>query len=213
VSLHAVGGPYTCWTDLNKGCWFTSDKVRLLVNFIPPWLIIVIILVLYARLYHLIYTAHNRFISFNDEASPHTLEPETESVSSTRRIGRPSMTMNMSTDDMESKRQGGSNPGRTHVRGPSPVLKKMAYQMMMYPLVYVLIWTCPTTIRIYQSVTGKPAPFGIATVDKVYAVSAPLSAPCILIVSRLASSYKGLPMRSSMALMKRLLVAGAKSSR
>ncbi|KAF2463377.1 uncharacterized protein BDR25DRAFT_298177 [Lindgomyces ingoldianus] len=124
-----IGG----YGDIGAWCWFTSDRVRLLVNFIPRWFIILIILGLYVHLYRLIYKAHNRFMSFNDEASPHSLSPETESVSSTRRIGRPS---------------------------------KMAYQMMSYPLVYMIIWTIPTTIRIYQSSTGKAAPFGIATVDK-----------------------------------------------
>lgn len=69
--------------------------------------------------------------------------------------------------DIEVQQSGSAANGRTHVRQPSPVLKKLARQMMMYPLVYMLIWTIPTTIRIYQSVTGKPAPFGIATVDKV----------------------------------------------
>jgi hypothetical protein len=58
--------------------------------------------------------------------------------------------------------------GHTHVRQPSRMLKKMAYQMMSYPLVYMFIWTIPTAIRIYQSVTGKPAPFGITVVDKVW---------------------------------------------
>jgi hypothetical protein len=77
------------------------------------------------------------------------------------------MSMNLSSKELDVERSGGGAvPGRTHIRGPSPVLKKMAYQMMMYPLIYMLIWTIPTTIRIYQSVTGKAAPFGIATVDK-----------------------------------------------
>ena len=38
--------------------------------------------------------------------------------------------------------------------------------MLAYPLIYMLIWIIPTTIRIYQASTGKPAPFPIATVDK-----------------------------------------------
>ncbi|KAF2189825.1 hypothetical protein K469DRAFT_562731 [Zopfia rhizophila CBS 207.26] len=136
--------------DIGAWCWFTSDRVRLLVNFIPRWFIIIAILGLYAQLYRIIYRAHNRFMSFNDESTPHNLENfelEIESVSSTQRSG-------------------GTTPGPTHVRKPSPILKKMAYQMMSYPLVYMLIWTIPTSIRIYQSVTGKPAPFGVATVDK-----------------------------------------------
>ena len=38
--------------------------------------------------------------------------------------------------------------------------------MMLYPLVYMLIWALPTSIRIYQAVTGKPAGFSVATADK-----------------------------------------------
>jgi hypothetical protein len=30
----------------------------------------------------------------------------------------------------------------------------------------MLIWAIPTTIKIYQAMTGKAAPFGIAIVDK-----------------------------------------------
>lgn len=163
------------FTDLILGCWFGSDKVRLLVNFIPRWLIIVIILALYARLYHIIYQAHNRFMSFHDENSPrnldaHGVEPETESVSSTRRIGRPSASMQITSKDHNGdiEQSASVTNGRSHTRQPSPVLKKLARQMMMYPLVYMLIWTIPTAIRIYQSSTKRSAPFGIATVDKVY---------------------------------------------
>ncbi|KAF1993243.1 hypothetical protein P154DRAFT_503807 [Amniculicola lignicola CBS 123094] len=126
----AIGLAVAGYGDIGAWCWFTSDRVRLLVNFIPRWIIIIIVLALYMHLYRIIYKAHNRFMSFNDEMSPrnieaHSVSPETD-----------------------------------------PVLKKMARQMMSYPLVYMFIWTIPTTIRIYQSVTGKPAPFGIATVDK-----------------------------------------------
>lgn len=38
---------------------------------------------------------------------------------------------------------------------------------MTYPLIYMLIWTIPASVRIYQATTGKPASFGIATIDKV----------------------------------------------
>jgi hypothetical protein len=62
---------------------------------------------------------------------------------------------------------------RTTIRGSatpqelSAALKKIAYQMMTYPLVYMLIWSIPTAIRIYQASTGKAAPTPVATVDKV----------------------------------------------
>lgn len=47
----------------NTGCWFTSDLTRLLVNFIQRWAIIVSILIIYIRLYFIIYKAHRGTVS------------------------------------------------------------------------------------------------------------------------------------------------------
>ncbi|KAF2739834.1 hypothetical protein EJ04DRAFT_483211 [Polyplosphaeria fusca] len=162
--------------DIGAWCWFTSDKVRLLVNFLPRWLIIIIILALYARLYRIIYKAHSRFMSFNEStynsnsaAHPpiRSLEAEVDSVTSSHHINPPSTLFHESKEEtMDIEQTGGTISGPRPRTQPSPVLKKMAYQMMSYPLIYMLIWTIPTSIRIYQSVTSKPAPFGIATVDK-----------------------------------------------
>jgi hypothetical protein len=38
---------------------------------------------------------------------------------------------------------------------------------MSYPLVYMLIFIIPTSIRIYQFSTGKTAPFVVGIFDKV----------------------------------------------
>ncbi|KAF1965538.1 family A G protein-coupled receptor-like protein [Bimuria novae-zelandiae CBS 107.79] len=154
------------YSNIGAWCWFGSDKARLLINFVPRWLIIIVILGLYIRLYRIIYRAHEQFISFHDESTPHTLSgtsPETDTSFSAHRIGRPSASMHITSKDgtIEVERH-----GRTHVQRPNPLLKKLAKQMMYYPLAYMLIWTIPTAIRIYQSVTGVPAPFGVATVDK-----------------------------------------------
>ncbi|KAF2018667.1 hypothetical protein BU24DRAFT_488753 [Aaosphaeria arxii CBS 175.79] len=181
----ALGLGLAGYGDIGAWCWFTSDKVRLLVNFIPRWIIILIILALYARLYRLIYKAHNRFMSFNDDTTPRTFEhndADVESVTELHHQHRPTnpsplsqtKSLNINTSSSNHINSGNTaaatgaigGPGLTHTRRPSPLLKKTAYQMMSYPLVYMLIWTIPTTIRIYQSVTGKAAPFGIATTDK-----------------------------------------------
>lgn len=54
------------------GCWFTSDKVRLLANFVPRWVIILTILAMYSRLYFFLRRAHRSFLSFGDSSSePH----------------------------------------------------------------------------------------------------------------------------------------------
>ena len=68
--------------------------------------------------------------------------------------------------------------------------------MMTYPLVYMLIWTIPTTIRIYQATTGNSAPFAIGTVDKVSqhlppALSNPSSSPILTILSSPRSNTWG----------------------
>ena len=89
-------------------------------------------------------------------------------MSSKRRIGRPTGVWGSKDDE----RCAGTRDA-TQMRKPSPVLKRLAYQMTAYPLMYMLIWTIRTAIRIYQSVTGKPAPFGIATVDKVCSLPNP----------------------------------------
>jgi len=42
--------------------------------------------------------------------------------------------------------------------------------MLLYPIAYAVIWTLPTAIRIYQTVTGQPAPWQLQTVDKACVV-------------------------------------------
>ena len=59
--------PRSLWANNNTGCWFTSDRTRLLVNFLPRWIIIVLMLGLYARLHYIIHRAHHNLHCFDDE--------------------------------------------------------------------------------------------------------------------------------------------------
>ena len=153
---------------MNIGCWFPSDKTRLLVNFLPRWLIIFIILAMYLHLYILIYKTHHDFAGANSEFDISNEDGAQYSLSWTRSHGSGSMTMTNSN-------RAGSRNGQTFKRysanstasRPSRTLKKIARQMMTYPLVYMLIWTIPTAIRIYQATTSRPAPTPVATLDKV----------------------------------------------
>jgi hypothetical protein len=43
--------------------------------------------------------------------------------------------------------------------------------MLLYPLAYAVIWSLPTTIRIYQTITGEPAPWQVQTLDKACIVA------------------------------------------
>lgn len=38
--------------------------------------------------------------------------------------------------------------------------------MLLYPLAYAIVWSLPTCIRIYQTITGNPAPWQLQTIDK-----------------------------------------------
>ncbi|KAF4635556.1 hypothetical protein G7Y89_g2542 [Cudoniella acicularis] len=159
----AIGLVVVGYGDIGAWCWFTSDRTRLLVNFIPRWLIILIILALYVRLYFIIHKAHNRFMSFDEDATG-SLQTASSVIRSAPRL---SMNISSSADD-DCERNGAAAAAPTHTRigRASPVLKRISHQMMVYPSVYMLIWTIPTVIRIYQATTGKSAPFGIGTVDK-----------------------------------------------
>jgi hypothetical protein len=57
------------------GCWFTSDEVRLLVNFVPRWIIIAIMLAMYIRLYLVLYRAHSPFSSSHESTTEDLSRP------------------------------------------------------------------------------------------------------------------------------------------
>ncbi|KAE9381377.1 hypothetical protein N431DRAFT_539044 [Stipitochalara longipes BDJ] len=148
IGLGVVG-----YGDIGAWCQFTSDRTRLLANFIPRWVIIITMLTLYIRLYCIIHKAHNRFMSFDEDAI------------GSLQTGSSAMNMSSSAEE-DCERRGPSDPRHTRIGRALPLLQRISYQMMTYPLVYMFIWTIPTAIRIYQVTKGKSAPFGIGTVDK-----------------------------------------------
>ncbi|KAJ0161039.1 G-protein coupled receptor 1 [Colletotrichum tanaceti] len=66
IGLGVIG-----YEDIGAWCWFTSDTVRLLVNFIPRWVIIVTMFALYAYLSYVLYKAHTRLSSIQDASPRH----------------------------------------------------------------------------------------------------------------------------------------------
>ncbi|KZL82163.1 g-protein coupled receptor 1 [Colletotrichum incanum] len=142
----SVGLGVTGYGDIGAWCWFTSDIVRLLVNFIPRWVIIVTMFALYAYLSYVLYKAHKRLSSIQD-ASPRYIE----SGPTTREGSR-----------MTSIHEGIEGRSAVSIRR----LKRVARLMLLYPLAYAIIWSLPTAIRIYQATEDKPAAFTLQTIDK-----------------------------------------------
>ncbi|KAM7195806.1 hypothetical protein V8F33_006455 [Rhypophila sp. PSN 637] len=143
----AVGLGVTGYGDIGAWCWFTSDQVRLLVNFVPRWAIIVIMFLMYARLYFILFRAHRRLVSLGDSSSANA-----------------SGHLNSGSDSRHLDSNGPNGPAVSarHTRR----LKRLARLMLLYPLAYAIVWSLPTCIRIYQTITGHPAPWQLQTIDK-----------------------------------------------
>jgi hypothetical protein len=118
--------PYLVRTLTEAGCWFTSDRVRLLVNFLPRWLIIIAILGLYLRLYFIIHKAHTRFMSFDEDATG-SLQMES---STTRSAPRVSLNVSSGTDGCEAGRP--TLPTHSRIGRPSPVLKRVGVPFQIF---------------------------------------------------------------------------------
>ncbi|KAK3305795.1 G protein-coupled glucose receptor regulating Gpa2-domain-containing protein [Chaetomium strumarium] len=145
ITWAAIGLGVTGYGDIGAWCWFTSDEVRLLVNFVPRWVIVAAMFLMYARLYFLLFRAHRHMASLEASGSL--------SGSGSRQLD---------TNGHTSSQPEMSGNTSRHTRK----LKKLARLMLLYPLAYSVIWSLPTTIRIYQTITGEPAPWQIQTLDK-----------------------------------------------
>ncbi|KAH7141511.1 hypothetical protein B0J13DRAFT_637243, partial [Dactylonectria estremocensis] len=150
-----IGLKLTGYGDIGAWCWFTSDEVRLFVNFVPRWVIILSILAMYSRLYWVLRKAHRSLLSFGDSSTDPSAPGTNQGDVPMRHTSR-----SVATEANQAVR------GRYGSEKTVKRLRTTARLMLMYPVAYMLIWTLPTTIRIYQTTTGRPAPFVLQTIDK-----------------------------------------------
>lgn len=170
----------TCLSS--TGCWFTSDEVRLLVNFVPRWIIILVMMVMYARISFILFKQSSSFESSGDTPIPRTpLEvPKPQNGPG----GFPAeLTVSEAAKHLGSAANEVPPTPRTP-RSPGYIPRdrrreRLARLMVMYPLAYMLIWALPTFCRIYQATTKQAAPFALGTVDDVRA-DLPFSPPCCI---------------------------------
>lgn len=136
---------------------------------------------MYARLYLVLFRAHNRFVSFDNSSSGGPSgSNRTRNATSTRTD--PQLDPHDGAHSTEARVSGQTSQlPRTNRRLKKACLSvisfpcyrsclansiQLARLMLMYPLAYMLVWTLPTSIRIYQVTTGRAAPFALQTVDK-----------------------------------------------
>ncbi|EPS35428.1 hypothetical protein H072_11174 [Dactylellina haptotyla CBS 200.50] len=162
-------------------CWLTSDMNRLLVNFIPRWIIVIAIAIIYARLYMIVRKARkwdmeDRNPIPSDDVADTSVILVTVSQSQKRHtigtIGRTAgdpPAYESGEVSSYSQRVVFNSASMSHGQNQplnADQLKRIAKKMMVYPLAYAIIWACPTSIRIYQGVTGLRAPLWVTILDK-----------------------------------------------
>jgi hypothetical protein len=154
------------------GCWFTSDRIRLLVNFTPRWAIIVIILALYTRLCIFLYRSH-KSISSDYETSASALPTELQQWQILDgQAGIPGGCEAHSVYPSATPLKNVSTIICNHVDGCGLIkLRQISRRMMIYPTVYALIWVIPTAVRIYHGTTGRHAPVALSIIDNVSRLS------------------------------------------
>ncbi|KLU89282.1 hypothetical protein MAPG_08256 [Magnaporthiopsis poae ATCC 64411] len=136
LGLQVSGG----YQSIGSLCWFADDKARLFVNFVPRWIIILTILILYLRIYFVL----------SRSARVAARQPENACTSSCR--------------NLKPARHSFHRGHRQSTTGNAK-LKKTARMMIQYPIVYAAIWVIPTGARIYHAATGRDVPFALHTVD------------------------------------------------
>ncbi|KAF3942021.1 hypothetical protein ABW19_dt0200045 [Dactylella cylindrospora] len=152
-------------------CWLTSDIMRLVVNFIPRWIIVIAIALIYTRLYMIVRKARKWDIEAR-APSDEMADTSVILVSVTRKstIGRTAPSPASASGELSEHSQSHHQSQSRSLGQTQPLnadqLKRIAKKMMVYPLAYAIIWSCPTAIRIYQSTTGSRAPLWITIVDK-----------------------------------------------
>jgi hypothetical protein len=123
--------------------------------------IIAIMLLMYARLYFVLYRAHTHFLSIDIESS----SAATTADPTIRNINADNQPRVLAKDNSfgENNQRPSTN---AKLSRSSRKIRRLARLMLLYPLAYAVIWTLPTSIRIYQTVTSRSAPWQLQTVDK-----------------------------------------------
>ena len=118
---------------------------------------------MYARLYYLLFRAHRRLLSLGNSSSTGHASGSGSGSAGQQNIGSgygPAVPV-QHTRKLKRVRPSHSLPICTYADGT-----QLARLMLLYPLAYAVVWSLPTSIRIYQAASGRPAPWQLQTVDK-----------------------------------------------
>ncbi|EPS43281.1 hypothetical protein H072_2752 [Dactylellina haptotyla CBS 200.50] len=184
VSLIAAFFGFGIWdyADVGGFCWLGSIRVRLFFNFLPRWIIIFCTLLVYIHVYQIILrarratkmqktyrptNAQRRIMSGSAGAIESTSQTysEKDTKKSTTEVSSlyssraessagcssfsrdPALACQLQTAAEKAKEEADQ---KRHVR-------KIALQMISYPLAYAVLWSIPTVIMVVEVVKGRDA--------------------------------------------------------
>ncbi|KAF3104030.1 hypothetical protein TWF569_007764 [Orbilia oligospora] len=183
VSLIAAFFAFGFWDYANVGgfCWLESRNIRLYFNYIPRWIVIFVCLVIYIAVYRLILHARRRANiqktyrgRASDRAPPQpvtTTAPATNSES--EKVNPDEISGGNGSSSLDTSRSGSSTGFTQTVHDPAVAgqiqtaaeraqeeaeqqkqVRKIAIQMISYPLAYAVLWAIPTIVMIIQVARG-----------------------------------------------------------
>ncbi|KAK6332113.1 hypothetical protein TWF718_002647 [Orbilia javanica] len=171
------------YADVGGFCWLGSRNIRLYFNYIPRWIVIFACLVIYIAVYRLILHARRRAKiqktyrgRASDRAPPQVAAATTAAAptkTESEKINPDEISGGKSSSSLDSSRAGSSTGFAPTVHDPAVAgqiqtaaekeqeeagqqkqVRKIAIQMISYPLAYAILWTIPTIVMIIQVARG-----------------------------------------------------------
>ncbi|KAK6506002.1 hypothetical protein TWF506_010928 [Arthrobotrys conoides] len=183
VSLIAAFFAFGFWDYANVGgfCWLGSRNIRLYFNYIPRWIVIFGCLVTYIAVYRLILHARRRANiqkTYRGRGSDRTHpQPATTMVpvanTESEKVNPDEISSGNSSSSLDTSRAGSSTGFSATIHDPAVAgqiqtaaekaeeeaeqqkqVRKIAIQMISYPLAYAVLWAIPTIVMIIQVARG-----------------------------------------------------------
>ncbi|KAK6524968.1 hypothetical protein TWF281_011858 [Arthrobotrys megalospora] len=171
------------YADVGGFCWLGSRQIRLYFNYIPRWIIIFACLVIYIAVYRLILHARRRANiqkAYRGRASDRVPTQAATTAAATATTNPQTEKVNIdeissanSSSSLDTSRAGSSTGFSPAVHHPAVAeqiqtaaekaqdeaeqqkqVRKIAIQMISYPLAYAVLWAIPTIVMIIQVARG-----------------------------------------------------------
>ncbi|KAF3929586.1 hypothetical protein ABW19_dt0208051 [Dactylella cylindrospora] len=168
VSLVTALFGYGFWRYADNGsfCWLPTVHIRLYFNYLPRWLVILTCLAIYIIIFRIIRRARKiarlqrayqsaRGASSETEMGEGYKENMKGSSQSSLDSSRPHAAGAPGTAASEAPGLMQISPQDIEIEEQQKQIRRVAIQLISYPLAYAVLWTIPTVIMIYEVASGR----------------------------------------------------------